>query len=79
MNVMLWGPIDSMAYTGLDFYGIDALLTEEELMIRDMVRDWVEEEIIPNIEEACRDGVFPNKWREDFARVTATYSRRCFS
>ena len=69
MNVMLWGPIDSMAYTGLDFYGIDALLTEEELMIRDMVRDWVEEEIIPNIEDACRDGVFPNKWREDLGNM----------
>ena len=69
MNVMLWGMIDSMAYTGLDFYGIEALLTEEELMIRDMVRDWVEEEIIPNIEEACKEGVFPNKWKEDLGNM----------
>ena len=66
---MLWGMIDSMAYTGLDFYGIEALLTEEELMIRDMVRDWVEEEIIPNIEEACKEGVFPNKWKEDLGNM----------
>jgi len=58
-----------MAYTGLDFYGIEDLLTEEELMIRDMVRDWVEKEIIPNIEEACRNGVFPDKWREDLGNM----------
>ena len=31
-----------MAYEALDFYDIDSLLTEEERMVRDMVRDWVE-------------------------------------
>ena len=28
-----------MAYEALDFYDIDSLLTEEERMVRDMVRD----------------------------------------
>ena len=28
-----------MAYEALDFYDVDSLLTEEELMVRDMVRD----------------------------------------
>ena len=28
-------------FEGLDFYDIESLLTEEEIMIRDMVRDWV--------------------------------------
>ena len=32
-----------MPYESLDFYDIDSLLTEEERMIRDMVRDWVDE------------------------------------
>ena len=45
-----------MAYEALDFYDIDSLLTEEERMVRDMVRDWVEDRVLPNIEDACRDG-----------------------
>ena len=52
-----------MAYEALDFYDIDSLLTEEERMVRDMVRDWVEDRVLPNIEDACRDGVFPDEWR----------------
>ena len=51
---------DRMAYEALDFYDIDSLLSDEERMIRDMVREWVDDKIIPNIEEACRDGVFPD-------------------
>ena len=34
-------------FEGLDFYDIESLLTEEEIMIRDMVRDWVDEEVLP--------------------------------
>ena len=58
-----------MAYEALDFYDIDALLTEEEKMVRDMVRDWVDKEVIPNIEDACRDGIFPDKWRVDLGEM----------
>ena len=47
-----------MAYEALDFYDIDSLLTDEERMIRDVVRDWVEERILPNIEDACRKVFF---------------------
>jgi len=51
-----------VAYEGLDFYEIESQLSEEEVMVRDMVRDWVDEEVIPNIEEACREGRFPEEW-----------------
>ena len=44
-----------MAYEALDFYDVDSLLTEEELMVRDMVRDWVDEKVIPNIEQHYLD------------------------
>ena len=37
-------------FEGLDFYDIESLLTEEEIMIRDMVRDWVDEEVLPKID-----------------------------
>ncbi len=50
-------------FEGVDFYDIESLLTEEEIMIRDMVRNWVDEEVIPKIEHACEEGVFPDEWR----------------
>jgi glutaryl-CoA dehydrogenase len=52
-----------MAYEGVDFYDIESELSDEEKMVRDMARDWVSEEIVPNIEQACHDGVFPDEWR----------------
>ncbi|MAS62986.1 MAG: acyl-CoA dehydrogenase, partial [Euryarchaeota archaeon] len=58
-----------MPYEALDFYDIDSLLTEEELMIRDLVREWVDDKVIPNIEQACRDGVFPDEWRRDLGEM----------
>ena len=45
--------------TGTDFYNIDRLLTEEELMVRDAVRSFVTGEVLPVIDAAARDGVFP--------------------
>ena len=56
-------------FEGLDFYDIESLLTEEEIMIRDMVRDYVDEEVIPHIEKACEDGVFLDKWRQDLGEM----------
>ena len=38
-------------YEGVDFYNLDQHLTEEELMVRDLVRDWVDEEVLPIIED----------------------------
>lgn len=46
-------------FSGFDFYNLDALLSEEELMVRELVRGWVDERIIPIIEEHCRQGTFP--------------------
>jgi len=46
-------------YEGVDFYNLDQHLTEEELMVRDLVRDWVDEEVLPIIEEYYTKGTFP--------------------
>ncbi len=48
-------------FEGLDFYDIDALLTEEERMVRDTIRDWVEERLIPLIGDAYIDRRFPTE------------------
>lgn len=46
-------------FSGVDYYNIDSLLSEEERMIRDAVRDFVSEEIIPIIEKYNRESKFP--------------------
>jgi len=46
-------------FNGVDFYEIDSLLTEEEIQIRDHVRDWVEERYLPLVEEAYEKAYFP--------------------
>jgi len=46
-------------YEGVDFYNIEKHLTEEEVMVRDLVRDWVDEKVIPIIEDYYTKGTFP--------------------
>ncbi|HET9326732.1 MAG TPA: acyl-CoA dehydrogenase family protein [Candidatus Eisenbacteria bacterium] len=46
-------------FTGVDFYEVDTLLTEDERQIRDHVRDWVEDRYLPLIEEAYEKACFP--------------------
>ncbi|MBD3166714.1 acyl-CoA dehydrogenase [bacterium] len=48
-----------MAYAGIDYYKIDDLLTDEERLVRDSVREWVNDRVIPGIEGWYRDAVFP--------------------
>ena len=46
-------------YAGVDFLEFDSLLSEEETMVRDTVRGFVEDRIKPIIEECHREGSFP--------------------
>ncbi|MBC8278118.1 MAG: acyl-CoA dehydrogenase family protein [FCB group bacterium] len=46
-------------YHGVDYYDLDEWLTEEEIMVRDTVREWVSDRVIPHIEEYFREGHFP--------------------
>ena len=46
-------------FNGVDYFNIQSLLSEEELMIRNLVRDFVSDEIIPIIEKYNREGNFP--------------------
>src|SRR6266571_3764386 len=38
-------------FRGVDYYGVEDLLSEEERMVRDAVRDWVETEFLPVVTE----------------------------
>ncbi|NIG57384.1 acyl-CoA dehydrogenase family protein [Chitinophaga sp. Cy-1792] len=42
-----------------DYYAVDDLLTEEHLLIRDAVRQWVKKEISPIIEDCAQEAKFP--------------------
>jgi len=46
-------------YSGVDFYDVDSLLSEEERQIRDHVRDWVEDRYLPLVEKAYEEAYFP--------------------
>ncbi len=46
-------------FQGVDYYGMDSLLTEDELLVRDTVREFVEDRVLPIIERHNRAGTFP--------------------
>ena len=48
-----------MAFEGVDYYGVDSMLEEEERAVRDMVREWVEREVLPIINRHYVERSFP--------------------
>ncbi len=46
-------------YSGIDYYNVESLLSEEERMIRDTVREFVSDEVISIIEKHNRESTFP--------------------
>jgi phasin len=56
-------------FHGVDYYGIDELLTEEQRMMRDAVRDWVEAKFLPIVAQHHRDGTFPGELARDLGEM----------
>jgi len=48
-------------FQGVDFYDIDGLLGEEERAVRDTVRAWVDDQLMPVIGDAYVAGKFPKQ------------------
>jgi len=46
-------------FQGLDYYGIDSQLSEEETLVRNTVREFVDDNVLPVIEKHNREGTFP--------------------
>jgi glutaryl-CoA dehydrogenase len=46
-------------FYGVDYYDIAGLLSEEELLVRDTVREFVDDNVLPIIEKHNRAGTFP--------------------
>ena len=49
----------SDSFNGVDFYGIEELLTAEERRHRDVMRAWVSERFLPRVREHYAAGTFP--------------------
>ncbi|HEX9656101.1 MAG TPA: acyl-CoA dehydrogenase family protein [Bacteroidota bacterium] len=46
-------------FQGVDYLNIDSLLSEEEILVRNTVREFVDDEVLPIIEKHNRAGTFP--------------------
>ena len=56
-------------FQGVDFYDVDSLLSEEERLVRDTTREWVEERILPIIRDAYYQRRFPVEIIPEMAEV----------
>ena len=46
-------------FQGVDYYNIDALLSEDEVLVRNTVREFIDEKVLPIIEKHNRESTFP--------------------
>lgn len=49
------------AFKGTDFIGFDNLLSDDERLVRDTARQFIEDNLVPIIEECNREGRFPRE------------------
>jgi glutaryl-CoA dehydrogenase len=56
-------------FPGVDYMDMDSLLSEEELMVRQTVRDFVDDEVLPIIEDAHRHEKFPRQLIQKMAEM----------
>jgi len=46
-------------FQGVDYYHLSDLLTEDEVLVRNTVREFINDRVLPTIEKHYEDGVFP--------------------
>ncbi|MBP6334590.1 MAG: acyl-CoA dehydrogenase family protein [Bacteroidia bacterium] len=54
-----------------DYYLADELFSEEQILIRNSVREWVKKEVSPIVEDACQKAEFPKQWVRGLADIGA--------
>jgi glutaryl-CoA dehydrogenase len=58
-----------MPSPAVDYLDFESLLTEEQRLVRDTVRGWVEEKVLPVIEDAAWEGRFPRELVPEMAEM----------
>ncbi len=58
-----------MAFRGVDYFSIDSLFTEQELLVRQTARRFTDERIAPVIRDCFRDGRFPSELIPEMAEL----------
>ncbi|MGA3016138.1 MAG: acyl-CoA dehydrogenase family protein [Bryobacteraceae bacterium] len=58
-----------MAFKGVDYFCVDSLFSEEELMVRQTARRFAEERIAPLIRDCYRDARFPGELIPEMAEL----------
>jgi len=53
--------MSAIKYKGVDFIAFDSLLSDEERLVRDTTRKFIEDNLVPIIEECNRAGRFPRE------------------
>ncbi len=56
-------------FQGVDYYNVDSLLAEDEILVRNTVREFVDDNVIPIIEKHNRAGTFPMDLVEKMAKL----------
>ena len=59
----------AIKFKGFDFIQFDSLLSDEELMVRDTARQFIEDNLVPIIEECNREGRFPRELVQPMAEL----------
>jgi glutaryl-CoA dehydrogenase len=57
------------AFSGVDYLDFDSLLTDEEKLARQTARQFVDEQVLPIIEECNREGKFPKQLVPQFGEL----------
>jgi glutaryl-CoA dehydrogenase len=56
-------------FSGVDYYNADGLLTQEEILVRETIRNFVEKHVVPIIESHYQAGTFPHQLIQPMAKL----------
>jgi glutaryl-CoA dehydrogenase len=56
-------------FSGVDYLLVDSLFSEQELLVRQTARQFVEDRVIPVVRDCFRDGRFPKELIPEFGRL----------
>ena len=58
-----------MAFRGVDYFAVDSLFNEQELLVRQTARQFVDERVLPVIRDCYREARFPSELAPEMGRL----------